>query len=540
MATIDLGKIKPLYKGVYQSNTSFEPLDFTIFADVLYINKQACSGIEPTDTAYFDPVNISSNGLLTLLKQVDGHLSGLDADTVDGKHAEELQDKITGAASTITAADLPANIVLISTAEGKVTASTITAEELFLLQGVTLNIQQQLNYKQATIIGAASSVTTSNLSPSMVVVTTPDGKIAASATISAAELSYLEGVTSAIQTQLDAKLGLLDLVDYLEKIFVTPNTVLVANADGKATSSSISTTTLGYLSGSTSNIQSQLDLKVAKDSNTGAALLPSGTTAQRPTAGAAKLRFNTELAQFEGHNGTAWGPLGDGGGYRNLIINGGFQVNQRAYVSGTATTTANQYTLDRWRVVTSGKNLVFSTSAGKVTVTAPADGIEQVIEGAFVQTGTYVINWEGNATCTVNGTARTKGSSFSITGGANIAVKFSGGTVANVQFESGSVATPFEQRPFGLELVLCQRYYEVTQVNAAGYGVAGMSWRTSVPFKVMKRVEPTILVVTQTGYTNIGTISTTGTNPNSVITSAQVVNNGAFALDTALNASAEL
>ena len=260
MATIDLGKIKPLYKGIYQSNTSFEPLDFTIFADVLYINKQACSGIEPTDTAYFDPVNISSNGLLTLLKQVDGHLSGLDADTVDGKHAEELQDKITGAASTITAADLPENIVLISTAEGKVTASTITAEELFLLQGATLNIQQQLNYKQATITGAASSVTTSNLSPSMVVVTTPDGKIAASATISAAELSYLEGVTSAIQTQLDSKLGLLDLSNYLEKVLVSPNTVLVANADGKATSSSISTTTLGYLNGLTGNIQSQLDL----------------------------------------------------------------------------------------------------------------------------------------------------------------------------------------------------------------------------------------------------------------------------------------
>ena len=33
--------------------------------------------------------------------------------------------------------------------------------------------------------------------------------------------------------------------------------------------------------------------------------------------------------------------------------------------------------------------------------------------------------------------------------------------IAQVQLEEGSIATPFEQRPYGLELSLCQRYYEV-------------------------------------------------------------------------------
>lgn len=58
-------------------------------------------------------------------------------------------------------------------------------------------------------------------------------------------------------------------------------------------------------------LQTALDGKVAKDSNTGSATLPAGTTAQRsavPVAGA--LRFNSTLMQFEGYDGTAWGTVG--------------------------------------------------------------------------------------------------------------------------------------------------------------------------------------------------------------------------------------
>ncbi|MDM0006442.1 hypothetical protein QTI51_09620 [Variovorax sp. J22G73] len=49
---------------------------------------------------------------------------------------------------------------------------------------------------------------------------------------------------------------------------------------------------------------------------TGAATLPSGTTAQRPAATAGNLRFNNEAKRFEGGNGTTWGSLGGatGGG----------------------------------------------------------------------------------------------------------------------------------------------------------------------------------------------------------------------------------
>lgn len=72
---------------------------------------------------------------------------------------------------------------------------------------------------------------------------------------------------------------------------------------------------LNYTDGVTSAIQTQLDAKVAKTSGTGSAVLPAGTDAQRdgsPLAG--YIRFNTDADTFEGYDGTAWGAIGGAGG----------------------------------------------------------------------------------------------------------------------------------------------------------------------------------------------------------------------------------
>lgn len=82
---------------------------------------------------------------------------------------------------------------------------TATIAELNYCDGVTSNIQTQLNAKQATITGAASTVVSSDLSTGAVLVSSQSGKIAASTRISVNELNHLEGVTSDIQTQLNGK-----------------------------------------------------------------------------------------------------------------------------------------------------------------------------------------------------------------------------------------------------------------------------------------------------------------------------------------------
>jgi hypothetical protein len=82
--------------------------------------------------------------------------SGSDAKAAISKgYAETLlqtkQNTVTGAASTIVAADLTANKAVISDAQGKVVAAAATAAEIEHLAGVTAPIQGQIDGKQAAL-----------------------------------------------------------------------------------------------------------------------------------------------------------------------------------------------------------------------------------------------------------------------------------------------------------------------------------------------------------------------------------------------------
>ena len=180
---------------------------------------------------------------------------------------------------------------------------------------------------------------------------------------------------------------------------------------------------------------------------------------------------------------------------RNLIINGSGRVNQRGYVSGAATAVANQFTLDRWFVVTSGQNLTFTSAASGRTMTAPAGGVSQVIESANIVGGTYVINWTGTATATVNGVSRAKGATFTLPQNTNAKLIFSSGTYTDVQIELGTIATAFERMDYGAELIKCQRYYwrglHVESVNFPSYAV-GSIMSFTVTWPVTMRAVPTV------------------------------------------------
>ena len=84
--------------------------------------------------------------------------------------------------------------------------------------------------------------------------------------------------------------------------------------------------------------------------------------------------------------------------------------------------------------------------------------------------------------------------------------------VTGVQLEEGGVATPFEHRPIGTELSLCQRYYQ-RMVDPAGIGVNDASvqaTRMTFPLKVQMRASPTSTISGTMNFWN-GAITGTGT-----------------------------
>lgn len=115
-----------------------------------------------------------------------------------------VEGTISGAVSTVVTSNLAPNIVVVTEAGGKVSNSLITTIKLGYLGDVTSNIQAQLDTKQTTVTGAASTVVTSNLAPNIVVVSDASGKVSNN-TITTTKLGYLGDVTSNVQAQLDAK-----------------------------------------------------------------------------------------------------------------------------------------------------------------------------------------------------------------------------------------------------------------------------------------------------------------------------------------------
>ena len=175
---------------------------------------------------------------------------------------------------------------------------TATTAELNYVDGVTSAIQTQINSKQATITGAATTIDDANLTASRAVISNSSGKVAVSA-VTDTELGYLDGVTSAIQTQIDSKQATITgAATTIDDADLTASRAVISNASGKVAVSAVTDTELGYLDGVTSAIQTQLNAKapIASPTFTGTVTIPGvtvsgGTQNWTATASGTNLTF---------------------------------------------------------------------------------------------------------------------------------------------------------------------------------------------------------------------------------------------------------
>ena len=158
--------------------------------------------------------------------------------------------------------------------------------------------------------------------------------------------------------------------------------------------------------------------------------------------------------------------------YRNVLINGRVTINQRNVTFASAS--VGDYWADRWK------------KTGATTMT-------QIVEqGSFRPSTVYTLSGTGVTTQQVTSPPT-----------GNFTIPDIPSSATNVQLEEGTEATPFEYRPFSLELLMCERYFQKAYANNRWRTQNSGEWH-EVPIKwIPMRVAPTVVASTPGSQNNI-------------------------------------
>jgi len=235
-------------------------------------------------------------------------------------------------------------------------------------------------------------------------------------------------------------------------------------------------------------------------------------------------------------------------GFKNLLIDAGFTINQRGYVSA-ATLATTVYAHDRWKAGASGGDYSFTQNASSTTITiASGKSLIQVVEDKNVNGTSFVLSWTGTAQARYAVNSATPAGSYAsspilITGqtqGTTMSVEFNAGTLTTPQLEKGSTATSFDYRPYGTELALCQRYYQsMGDCIFGGNTTSGAGLIGTIPFVQTMRAAPTV-AFPSVAYSNASALSNWNSSPSRLTPAITITLSGYGYAQFGFTASAEL
>jgi hypothetical protein len=227
---------------------------------------------------------------------------------------------------------------------------------------------------------------------------------------------------------------------------------------------------------------------------------------------------------------------------RNRLHNPRFSINQRGYVSGTALATGI-YGHDRWKAGASGCTYTFTQSQPGTTITITAGSLQQIVEAMAAEGGTYTLSWTGTAQGRVNAGAYAASpvTTAGLAVNAAITVEFNAGTLAGVQLEIGSVATPLEKPDPQVDLAKCQRFYQGINTSARGSYSTGANFTNTVNWLVTMRATPTAVLAIVGTVGNLSAQMLTPLNPSGGYFNVSTAAAGdGYAVGSVWNLSADL
>lgn len=170
------------------------------------------------------------------------------------------------------------------------------------------------------------------------------------------------------------------------------------------------------------------------------------------------------------------------------------QIEQRIEAKSTIDLNGKTVTISGRLFHTLGSTRSVRVQLNRPTTTADVFSAQTVLGSSDVFSCTDSAATAFSFTIALGATDAEKGLAIQVFDTATSTVVSKIFAISELQLETGTVATPFEMRPAGLELALCQRYYEVGAASQlwSGYTVITSVYYVSTRYSITKRVAPTL------------------------------------------------